>query len=260
MSKLIIIPFAVFVAVFWLEEIFPYASQKSSRSMHGLNNIAISFIGGVANLVFLIFFIPVAGKWNASGISGALLKTGMPPGVSFVLTFLLFDLWMYLWHRANHRIPFFWLFHRAHHSDTDMDSTTALRTHPFELISASFFNVSLVSFFGTDMGHLLVYNLTYQSLVFFHHSNIALPQGVDRFLRGIVVTPAMHRLHHSVEEIERNANYSSVLSCWDRLARSFRMRTDVGPRPYGLSSFRQKRWQDLGGFLFIPFVDEKEVL
>lgn len=260
MSKLIVIPFAVFVAAFWLEEIFPYAGQKVSRSMHGFNNIAISFIGGVVNLAFLIFFIPAAQRWNLGGIAGALGKVTVPPAVSFVLTFFLFDLWMYLWHRANHRIPFLWLFHRAHHSDTDMDSTTALRTHPLELIGASFFNVSLVFFFGTDMGHLLVYNLTYQSLVFFQHSNIALPQRIDRVLRAAVVTPAMHRLHHSIDEAERNANYSSVLSCWDRLAHSFRIGKKADPGLYGLSSFRQKKWQDIGGFLCIPFVDEKETL
>lgn len=209
-------------------------------------------------MAFLIFISPVVKSWNLTGIFGLFEKISLPWPISVALIFIMFDFWMYLWHRANHQIRFFWLFHRAHHNDTDMDSTTAIRTHPFELISASFFNISLVFLFGINLSHLLVYNLVSQSSVFFHHSNIALPEKLDRLLRAVVVTPHMHRLHHSPNDSQRNANYSSVFSFWDRALGSFQKRQSAEPQFYGLVSFRLKKWQDIGGFLCIPFMDEKE--
>jgi sterol desaturase/sphingolipid hydroxylase (fatty acid hydroxylase superfamily) len=173
--------------------------------------------------------------------------------VRMIVVFLLFDVWMYYWHMANHRFSFFWLFHRTHHSDIEMDTTTALRFHPGELILSTFIRLPVLVLVGMSFGELALFEVMLNISTLFHHSNLALPERWDRLLRVLIVTPNMHRVHHSIVLAETNSNYTSILSLWDRLGGTFRMREDTRTITLGLESFREEKYQRLWGFLITPF-------
>lgn len=243
----------IFVLIFWLEGVFPYFKQRPARFLHGANNAAIAVINALINLVFLLtaipFIIRLAGM-NSFGLGN--LFAGKRFAV-FLAIFLLFDLWMYLWHKVNHRLGILWRLHRAHHNDIMMDVTTALRFHPFEILISSTLNIGIVALLGMNLTHIAVYNAFLQMVTSFHHSNVALPERFDRILRAVIVTPNMHRVHHSIEFKETNSNYSSIFSFWDRFFATFRKRQDTHSITYGLNMLRDKKWQELRGFLAVPF-------
>ena len=170
---------------------------------------------------------------------------------------VLFDLWMYLWHRANHRISFLWRFHRTHHSDTEMDSTSALRFHFGEIIFSSILRLLVIPLIGISYAELLTYEIILQPIIIFHHSNVALPEKLDRILRAVLVTPNMHRVHHSQIQNETDSNYSSIFSWWDRLAGTFKRREDTKTIVFGLTYFRELQWQSFVGMLRTPFASSK---
>jgi sterol desaturase/sphingolipid hydroxylase (fatty acid hydroxylase superfamily) len=135
----------------------------------------------------------------------------------------LLDAWTYGWHWLNHRVPFFWRFHRWHHADRAMDVTTASRFHTGEIVLSSVFRVPVLALIGCSLGELALYELLLFAVVQFHHANIALPDRLDRGLRLVIVTPALHKVHHSVVRAESDSNYSSLFSWWDRVFRTLRL-------------------------------------
>jgi sterol desaturase/sphingolipid hydroxylase (fatty acid hydroxylase superfamily) len=169
-----------------------------------------------------------------------------------ILVILAFDLWMYLWHRANHRIPFLWRFHRMHHSDPEMDASTGLRFHPGEQLLSGMARLLVIPVLGVSITQLAVYEALLLPVILFHHSNVAIPDWMDRGLRALVVTPAMHRVHHSRWQPETDSNYGSVFPWWDRLLGSFRLREDARTIHLGLDEFDGPGWQSLGGMLRTP--------
>jgi sterol desaturase/sphingolipid hydroxylase (fatty acid hydroxylase superfamily) len=174
-----------------------------------------------------------------------------------VIVFVLFDIWMYFWHMANHRIAFLWRFHRAHHADIEMDTTTALRFHPGELVLSTFIRLPVVTLLGMSFAQLLLFEVLLNLSTLFHHSNLAVSEKWDRLIRTVMVTPNMHRVHHSVERVETNSNFTSLLSVWDRLYRTFGTRGDTRTITIGLPEYRAQRWQQLWGFLITPFSEDR---
>jgi sterol desaturase/sphingolipid hydroxylase (fatty acid hydroxylase superfamily) len=159
---------------------------------------------------------------------------------------------MYLWHRANHAIPFLWRFHRMHHSDPAVDVTTALRFHVGEITLSSTLRLAVIPLLGLRLGEVILYETLLLPVIAFHHSNVALPEKWDRRLRAVIVSPNMHRVHHSDWQPETDSNFSSIFSWWDRLGRSFRLRPDIRALRYGLRDFDGQEWQNLWGLLRTP--------
>jgi len=243
--------------IFWLEGIFPLFEERSQRICHAWPNLAMGAINGLL-IGFLFSGITVqviqtaqAKEW---GILHMLGDSGWERGLAAIL---LFDLWMYLWHRANHRIPFLWRFHRTHHSDTELDSTSALRFHFGEIAFSSVLRLIVIPLIGISYIELLVYEILLQPVIIFHHSNVALPEKIDRILRAVIVTPNMHRVHHSQIQTETDSNYSSIFSWWDRLAGTFKRREDTKAIVFGLPYFREPQWQSFAGMLRTPFTSSK---
>lgn len=134
-----------------------------------------------------------------------------------VLSFLILDYTLYWWHLANHKINFLWRFHQVHHTDFDMDATTALRFHFGELILSSAVRCCLIFMIGLTLKTVLFFDAAVTSAALFHHSNLKLPLWIENFLRFILVTPLYHQNHHSYYLEETNSNFSTILSFWDRL-------------------------------------------
>lgn len=197
-----------------------------SRWKHAAINLGLGLLNvAMVALIFSGLWLWTT-QWAAAHHLGLLHWLALPAWGSGAVAILLLDVWMYGWHRLNHRLPFFWRFHRLHHADQAMDVTTASRFHTAEIIFSSIFRIPVLLLIGCGIGELALYELLLFLVVQFHHANIALPERLDRGLRLIIVTPSMHKVHHSVLRAEHDSNYGSVFSWWDRLFRTRRLLPD----------------------------------
>jgi sterol desaturase/sphingolipid hydroxylase (fatty acid hydroxylase superfamily) len=245
------------LALFWCWETWrPFFGQKEGRLKHASRNLAIAVLNIVVlGLAFGSVMVVVTG-WTQENQLGLLNNLGLGWPIRFVLGLVLLDCWMYFWHWGNHVIPFLWRFHRMHHSDRHMDVTTATRFHLGEHVISAVLKLGLIPLLGLEVWHLLVYDTLVIAVTQFHHADISLGRW-DRWLRLVIVTPDMHKVHHSDWRRETNSNYSTVLSIWDRLFGSFRRRDDPGAIIFGLREFTDPNWQGVGGMLKTPFVDSQ---
>jgi len=243
--------------IFWLEGVLPFFEKRQHRLRRAFPNITFGILNGVLTAFLFSTVTYQAMTWSASHSFGLFHRLNMSPWMKGVLAFVSFDLWMYGWHRANHELPFLWRFHRVHHSDIDMDSTTALRFHAGEIILSSLVRLPVVALLGISFGQLALYEICLQPVILFHHSNVRLPERIDQIFRAVIVTPNMHRVHHSQVMNETNSNYSSIFSWWDRLVQTFQRREDTRTIRYGLPYLREAHWQSLSGMFKTPFVAPK---
>ena len=243
------------LAVLWcLESWIPlYRERHGNRLRHAGRNISITLINSAIIALMFSGITMMVANWNQKRGFGLLHLLDLPRTIETGIALVLFDGWMYLWHRANHAIPFLWRFHRMHHSDCEMDVTSATRFHIGELILSSILRLGVVLLLGLTLWQLLLYEVMLLPIIQFHHSNVNLPERWDRVLRTIIVSPNMHRVHHSRIQPETDSNYSSVFSLWDRLARTFVQREDVGAIEFGLIEFDDLKWQTVLGMLRTPF-------
>lgn len=248
------VPLILLVA-FWCWETWrPFFGQPVGRVKHAARNLAIALLNNVAlGLAFVSVTLMVA-DWTESNQQSLLHVLGLAGPAQFVVALILLDGWMYIWHRANHSVPLLWRFHRMHHSDRHMDVSTATRFHLGEHIGASVLRLGLIPLVGFDVWHLVIYDTLVLGITQFHHSDISIGRW-DRWLRWLIVTPFMHKVHHSDWRQETDSNYSTVLSVWDRLFRSFRMRSDPKSIVFGLKEFTAPPWQSLWGMAKTPFVN-----
>jgi sterol desaturase/sphingolipid hydroxylase (fatty acid hydroxylase superfamily) len=230
-----------------------FTGIPGERVRHGLRNLTL----GIANslltgLGFAALWWATA-RWSEAHEFGLLNGVPMPGWARLAVAFLLFDAWMYWWHRMNHRIALLWRFHRMHHSDPKMDVTTASRFHLGEIALSSVLRVLVIALLGLRIWELALYELAMFTVVQLHHANIALPARLDGALRLIIVTPFMHKVHHSRWQLETDSNYSSLFSFWDRAFGSFRMREDPRTLQFGLDEFDRPGDHTLAGLLATPF-------
>ncbi len=241
--------------ILWLEGLWPLFEGRRNRLKHALPNLGVGILNGLLIvLVFSSITVHVM-SWTVESSFGLLNQIHGTAAAKSLLAFLLFDFWMYGWHMANHKVPFLWRFHRMHHSDLELDSTSALRFHPGEIIFSSLLRLAIIPLIGINFTQLLIYEICLQPVILFHHSNVALPEKIDRIFRAVIVTPNMHRVHHSQIQAETDSNYSSIFSFWDRIGRTFRKREDPRALVYGLPYFQETRWQTLSGLIKTPFVN-----
>ncbi|HUG91622.1 MAG TPA: sterol desaturase family protein [Planctomycetaceae bacterium] len=243
----------VLLAVFWLWETWhPFFGLREGRLRHAGHNLALA-LGNTVVLAFTAGAATVAVcAWTAHNGWGLLSVWPLAGPVRFALALVLLDAWMYVWHRANHAVPLLWRFHRMHHSDNRMDVTTATRFHLGEHLGGATLRLGLIPLVGFQIWHIVVYELLVVAITQFHHADVSLGR-LDRWLRLVIVTPDMHKMHHSRWRPETDSNYSTVLSVWDRLARTFRMRPDPRTLVFGLDEFDDGRWQTVWGMLKTPF-------
>lgn len=236
-----------------------FAAKSRERLTHIVRNLAMGLLNVL--LVALIFWA-LWGKsaaWSDQGNYGLLHRVDMPLWLHAGLAILLLDVWTYWWHRANHRLSFLWRFHRMHHSDPSMDVSTARRFHPGEMIISSILRVPLIALFGIFLWELVIYELLMALVVDFHHANIGLNPRADRCIRLALVTPAMHKVHHSRIKDETDSNYTSLLSLWDRVFRSFRLRSEPAEISIGLDDWSDAANQTLPGMLTTPLKTRERV-
>ena len=249
-------PVLLFLLLWW-ETLTPFLplfqNDSRQRTRHGLRNIGIALLNsGMTALLFVGLWATTA-NWAAHNGFGFLNWTGAPPLWHALAAVLALDFWTYWWHRLNHRLPFLWRFHRAHHSDAQMDVTTASRFHVGEILFSNCLRIPLILLLGIHLWEIVLYETALIAIIQFHHANIGLPPCLDQLLRCFIVTPDMHKVHHSRWQPETDSNYSSLLSIWDRIFRSFRLRDDPSTIQFGLDEFAKPEDQTLPGILKTPF-------
>lgn len=181
------------------------------------------FIRVLAYVPFLLWLVYV--EEQGWGLSRWL---GLFGWIEFALAVVVLDLCDYLWHRANHRVPLLWRLHKAHHADTAMDVSTVLRFHPSELLVSALMKALWVLVWGPSMIAWFLFEALVSLCAQFHHSNIDFPDGIERWLAWLLVTPRYHAAHHAVDRHYGDANFSTIFSIWDRLFGSYARPADGG--------------------------------
>ncbi len=231
---------------------FRFFESIRTRSVHFAGNLVMGMLGAVLTGVFFVSLWVVAAERSANSGFGLLYQTELPVWGHMAAALVLLDLWTYGWHRANHRVGTLWRFHRMHHSDPCMDVSTAFRFHPGEIVISSALRIPVLFLLGIQVQELALYELLLGIVVAFHHANIGVGDPIDRRLRVVLVTPAMHKVHHSQIQAETDSNYASILSLWDRIFGSFRLRTDPASVKIGLEGWSAARYQTVPGMLKTP--------
>jgi sterol desaturase/sphingolipid hydroxylase (fatty acid hydroxylase superfamily) len=243
------------LALFWAWETWrPCFGRREGRWRHAFHNLAIALFNTAILALVFGFVTTTAASWTAENRFGLFNALGLGGPLRFLLALVLLDGWMYVWHRSNHAIPLLWRFHRMHHSDRRMDVTTATRFHLGEHVGSSLLRLGLIPLLGFEVWNLVVYDVLVIAITQFHHADVSVGRW-DRWLRLFIVTPDMHKVHHSDRREETDSNYSTVLSMWDRLAATFRMRSDPKTLVFGLGEFTDPKWQNWWGMMKTPFVD-----
>lgn len=244
-------------ALLLLERLAPRRRPLQPQMRRRAANLALVLIDALAlrALAFALPILAVVAAVDATSLGiGLFNHLDWPLWVEFLLAILLLDFAIWAQHLVTHKVPLFWRFHRVHHADRDFDVTTALRFHPVEIIASAALKVGLVYLLGPAALAVLVFELLLNGTAMFNHANLALPRWLDRLVRLVLVTPDMHRVHHSIHREEHDSNYGFALSVWDRLFRTYRPQpmADHQTMPIGLE------WQDdrplrLVWMLTLPF-------
>lgn len=201
-----------------------------------------------------VLAVGLAARFQAQGV-GFFNRADLPPGLEAALAFLALDLIIYLQHVLFHAVPLFWRLHRVHHADLDFDATTGNRFHPGEIALSLLIKLSAVALLGPSPVTVIAFEVVLNACAIFNHSNVGLPGALDRFARLFLVTPDMHRVHHSMLKEETDSNFGFNLPWWDRLFGTYREDARAGQAgmTIGLSGFRDPASQSFAGMLFLPF-------
>jgi sterol desaturase/sphingolipid hydroxylase (fatty acid hydroxylase superfamily) len=196
-----------------------------------------------------IIAIPTAAAWAEASGFGVLNQLGWPLWAEIVAAFILLDLAMWVQHLATHKIPFLWRMHKVHHADRDLDISTAVRFHPFEIVVSTLWKALCVALLGVPALVALAFEAWLGANALFNHGNIDLPRWLDRIVRPFLVTPDTHLVHHSTDVREQQSNYGFALTIWDRLFGTYSAESAAGrdAQPIGLAEAQDER---PGGFLW----------
>lgn len=220
-----------------------------------------NFTMAAACVVLVRLLLPLGATgtalWAGAHGMGLFNQVALPSAIAAVLSFLALDAVIYGQHRLFHRFPLFWRFHRMHHSDIEFDATTALRFHPLEIVLSMLIKMGAVLILGAPVMGVIAFEIALNGVAMFNHSNLALPAALDRALRRFVVTPDMHRVHHSIHGREYNSNFGFNLPWWDHLFRSYTDQPADGhaTMQIGLRDFRAPEEQGVVHLLLLPLKD-----
>lgn len=247
--------FGMFGVMAVLELLLPRRELKTSKAVRWFNNIAVTFLDSALLRLLLPTSAVVAAAFAAGKGWGILNKVPLPGLVEGIVVVILLDMLIYWQHVLFHIVKPFWKLHMMHHADMDIDVTTGARFHPIEILLSMIIKIVAVLILGAPPWSVIAFEVILNGTAMFNHSNVFLPLSLDRALRTLVVTPDMHRVHHSVIIRETNSNYGFNLSVWDRLFGTYRDQPVKGhtAMTIGLANFRDPRDLWLPRMLAMPF-------
>ena len=243
-----------FVLFLWTESRFPLRRSRESKLRRMGRNLALAGTGLAAFELLQIPIVRPVSNWTMEGRVGLLNWIPASGWARTAAAVILLDYTLWFWHWINHRVPFFWRFHRVHHVDRDMDASTGLRFHLGELLLSVGYRVLQIVLLGADPLAVSVYQALLSASILFHHSNTRLPVGLERLLCRMIVTPRMHGIHHSDHRSEADTNWSSILSAWDYLHGTVRLDVAQEAITIGVPAFGAEEQVTLGRLMVMPFL------
>jgi sterol desaturase/sphingolipid hydroxylase (fatty acid hydroxylase superfamily) len=249
-----------FLGIFALMALWELAAPRRaltiSKAARWTNNMGLAMLDTL--LLRLLFPVAAAGMaaFAAEQGWGLLNHFGVPFWLAVPAAVVAMDFAIWLQHVMVHAIPALWRLHRVHHADPDYDLTTGARFHPIEIVLSMLIKFATIVVLGPPVGAVILFEVILNGMAMFNHGNVRLPEGADRVLRWLLVTPDMHRVHHSVEDDEANSNFGFNLSLWDRMLGTYRDRPRKGQQgmTIGIHGYRKPgdvTW--LPGLLALPF-------
>jgi len=248
---------AVFAAVALWEALAPRRKRSFERRARWPHNLGLLLV----DVALVRVFAPgaaIAVAMTAAGSGWGLLKALALPGWAAIAAGIaLLDLAIYFQHVMFHAVPALWRLHRVHHADLDFDVTTGARFHPIEILISTAIKCAAIAALGAPVISVFVFEILLNATAMFNHANASLPQRLERWLRWLVVTPDMHRVHHSVRYEESSSNFGFNLPWWDRLFGTYRARPRLGhdAMTIGVDAFRSPQDLRLDRLLVQPLLD-----
>jgi len=243
------------VMALW-ELLAPRRPLTVSKALRWASNLSIVFLNSaLLRLIFPAAAVGMAVFAQEQGW-GLFNYVNVPYGVAVLVSVAVLDLAIYLQHVMFHAVPALWRLHRMHHADLDFDVTTGARFHPIEILLSMLIKFAVIAVLGPPAVAVVIFEVLLNATAMFNHSNVRMPAGLDRLLRLFVVTPDMHRVHHSVEDHEANSNFGFNLPWWDRLFGTYKAQPDAGHEgmTIGIHDYRAPQEVDrLDGMLVLPF-------
>ena len=236
-----------------LELLIPYRSSSVSKAKRWINNLALTLFNSIViNLVFSAAIVGTA-TYAQTHKLGVLNMVQAPVWLKILLTVVFMDFILYVWHFLNHEMPLLWRFHRLHHSDLNMDVSTATRFHIGELAISAIIKISLIFFLGASPVGVLLFESAVVLCAQFHHSSLQVPKWFETVFWVFFVPPSMHRIHHSVIIKERDANYGTIFSLWDRFLGTLLSDVDQTRIRIGVGAYRKPEKLNFHQLLAMPF-------
>lgn len=237
------------------EAIFPRRERSLARAKRWRTNILIILLDSAALRLMGPIAALAAASYAAQHHIGLFNWTDWPAWLEFILALILFDLAIYGQHIATHKIPLLWALHKVHHADRDIDVTTAIRFHPVEIILSMLYKSVLALLLGPSLLAVFVFALILNLCAMFNHSNLRLPDWLDKRLRLFLVTPDMHRVHHSTVPGETDSNYGFSIALWDRIFDTYIPQPEAGhdDMVIGLKEYQTDGPAALWWSLALPF-------
>jgi sterol desaturase/sphingolipid hydroxylase (fatty acid hydroxylase superfamily) len=254
---------AVFLLMAAIELLRPKRRLSVSKPRRWLTNLGIAGVDTLVLRLMATLAVPVAAVAAAflakqQGL-GLLNQVDWPSWVKLVIALLVLDLAIWFQHLVSHKVPVFWRLHQVHHADRDIDVTTAIRFHPIEIALSMLWKIIVVIPLGASPFAVFLFELILNACATFNHANIGLPAWLDGALRLFIVTPDMHRVHHSVLFREHDRNYGFNLSLWDRLFGTYLAQPEAGHQgmTIGLPPYQSEAPTRFGWSLLLPFRHQK---
>ena len=243
-------------AILWsIESLLPLYRYKNHRLRRALPNIAFTVLLVPTNLL-LSFLTACVANFVMEKRIGVFFLFDMPSVLAALVGVMALDLFTYFAHLLMHKSWLGWQFHRVHHSDVEVNVTTAFRQHPGETVWRILWQVLAVATFGIPPWVVVIYLVVSTLNAQLEHTNIRLFAPLDRVLRLLLVTPNMHKVHHSRKQLETDSNYSNIFSIWDRMFGTYTATLEFNRLRYGLDGFDDRKKQTLPALLKLPFVNE----
>ena len=249
--------FGVLVAVALAEIAFPRRRLTVSKPRRWASNLGIVFLNSALVRVLLPLTAAGFAVLAASRSWGVFNNFVAPTWFAVLASVVILDFAIYLQHVMFHAVPALWRLHRMHHADLDFDVTTGARFHPIEILLSMFIKFAVIAVIGAPAVAVIIFEVLLNATAMFNHGNLRLQAAFDRVLRLFIVTPDMHRVHHSIEDHETNSNFGFNLSLWDRLFGTYKAQPDAGHEAMtiGIRDYRApKIATDLPGMLILPFL------
>ena len=242
------------VMVIW-EAANPRRNQIIERKQRWPINLGLAVLNMVLMRLTIGSLAYLSAVWAAEKGWGLLNFWALPEVVTIIATLLALDFAIYCQHIVMHKWPLMWRLHKVHHTDLEFDATTAVRFHPLEIGLSMFYKAACIVLVGGNPTAVIAFEIILNGAATFNHSNVKIPEKAERYLRWLLITPDMHRIHHSAEPSETNSNYGFSVSWWDRLCKTYT------PEPkqsqitltIGIEDFRKQGELGLWQCLLIPF-------